>query len=102
MVAGSYVLTDTLLDAAKALESTSYDRVDAAISAKRAFRPSSDNGEPEVKPIPASLVGRVRSVSQVQTASGEITDSALLVGRDGKVIGGHGGPTFATGFDSFA
>jgi putative ABC transport system permease protein len=100
MVAGSYVLTDTLLGAAKALESTSYDRVDAAIAARQAFKPSSDNGQPEVKPIPESLVRRARSVPKVLAASGEITDSALLVGRDGKVIGGSGGPTFATGFDA--
>jgi putative ABC transport system permease protein len=100
MVAGSYVLTDTLLDAASALESTSYDRVDAAVAAKQAFKPSSDNGSPELKPVPESLVAKVRAVPQVQVASGEISDQAQLIGRDGKVIGGSGGPTFATGYDT--
>ena len=100
MVAGSYVLTDTLLDAANALETTSYNRVDAAVSARTAFKASSDNGQSELKPIPEALVGRVRSVPQVAVASGEISDTAQLIGRNGKVIGGSNGPTFATGYDT--
>jgi putative ABC transport system permease protein len=100
MVSGAYIVTDTMLAAADDLESSSYAGVDAAISAKTAFEADTDQGFSEAKPIPARLIQTVREQPEVAVASGEITDSAQLIDRDGDVIGGEGAPTFATGFDA--
>src|SRR3954467_11040878 len=100
MVAGSYILTDTLLNAADELETSSDARVDAVVTARTAFDPNSNDIDTELQPIPERLVQQVGSVPEVATASGEINDTAQLIGRDGKVIGGQGGPTFASGFDT--
>jgi putative ABC transport system permease protein len=100
MVTGSYFVTDTMLSAANGLESASYKGVDAVVAARAAFKIDTNTGTSDLQPIPAALVPRVRSVPQVQEASGEITATAQLVGRDRKVIGGENGPTFGVGFDA--
>jgi putative ABC transport system permease protein len=101
MVSGAYILTDTLLNAADGLEQAAYEGVDAVVSSREAFDVDTNNGFSEPKPIPASIVPRVRSVSQVQAAQGEIQDEAQLIGRNGATIGGEGGPTFAVGYNGF-
>jgi putative ABC transport system permease protein len=101
MVSGAYILTDTLLNAANGLEQAAYEGVDAVVSHREAFDVDTNNGFSEPKPVPAALIARVRSVPQVGVAQGEIQDEAQLIGRDGKTIGGSGGPTFAVGYDGF-
>jgi putative ABC transport system permease protein len=99
MVTGAYVVTDTMLSAANKLENASYSGADAAISHKKAFTTDNGNGGSETQPVPASLVDRVRQVPSVALAQGEITDTAKLTKKDGKVINTTGGPPFAVGFD---
>jgi putative ABC transport system permease protein len=100
MVTGAYVVTDTMLGAAKKLETASYSGADASISAKKGF--STDNGPvgSSSKPLPASIVDQVRKVPAVAVAQGEIDDSAKLTKKDGSVIKTTGGPPFAVGFDA--
>jgi putative ABC transport system permease protein len=100
MVSGSYIVTDTMLNSADDLSAASYQGVDAVVSSKKAFETNTNAGFTEPKPIPASLLNDVRRVPEVQVAAGEITDEANLIGRDGKVIGADGGPTFAVGMDA--
>src|SRR3954467_10113456 len=100
MVTGAYVVTDTMLGAAKKLENASYSGSDAVVSAKKAFTSDVNSAGNETSPIPESLVGRVRSVPEVATAQGEITDSAKLTKKNGKVINTTGAPPFAVGFDA--
>ena len=100
MVTGAYVVTDTMLGAAKKLENASYSGADAVVSAKKAFTTDNGNGGPETKPIPESLVAKVRTVPSVAVAQGEITDTAKLTKKNGKVINTTGGPPFAVGFDA--
>ncbi len=100
MVTGAYVVTDTMLGAADKLENASYSGADAAVSAKKAFTSDNSNGGSETTPIPESLVGTVAKVPSVAIAQGEITDSAKLTKKNGKLINTTGGPPFAVGFDA--
>src|SRR3954468_17890783 len=100
MVSGAYIVTDTLLGAAKKLENASYSGSDAVVSAKKAFTTDNNAGGPETKPVPGSLVGKVQSVPEVALAAGEIADTAKLTKKNGKVINTTGGPPFAVGFDA--
>ncbi|MEA2431550.1 MAG: putative transport system permease protein, partial [Thermoleophilaceae bacterium] len=50
MVSGAYVVTDTMLGAAKKLENASYSGSDAVVSAKRAFKTDTNSGGSETKP----------------------------------------------------
>jgi putative ABC transport system permease protein len=102
MVSGAYILTDTLLNAADGLERAAYEGVDVVVSSREAFDVDTNNGFSEPKPISADILAQVRSVSEVGVAQGEVQDEAQLIGRDGKTIGGEGGPTFAVGYDGFA
>ena len=85
MVTGAYVVTDTMLGAAKKLENASYSGSDAVVSAKRAFRSDTNNGGPETRPIPSSLVDTVRKVPEVAIAQGmrRLRDDGLQKVRDG-------------------
>jgi putative ABC transport system permease protein len=100
MVTGAYVVTDTMLGAANKLENASYAGSDAVVSAKKAFTTDTNNAGPETTPVPESLIAKVRSVPSVALAAGEITDSAKLTKKNGKVINTTGAPPFAVGFDA--
>jgi putative ABC transport system permease protein len=99
MVTGAYVVTDTMLGAANKLENASYSGADASVSYKKAFTTDNGGGR-QTRPLPASLVDTVRKVPSVGTAQGEITDTAKLTKKDGRVINTTGGPPFAVGFDA--
>jgi putative ABC transport system permease protein len=100
MVTGAYVVTDTMLAAAKKLENASYSGADASISAKTAFTNDNSNAGSETRPIPEALVAKVRAVPAVAVAQGEVSDTAKLTKKSGKVINTTGGPPFAVGFDA--
>src|SRR3954454_12919526 len=86
MVTGAYVVTDTMLSAANKLENASYSGADAALQAKKAFTTDNGNGGAETKPLPEALVQTVSKVPSVGLAQGEITDTAKLTKKNGKVI----------------
>src|SRR3954451_4940023 len=113
MVSAAFTLTDTMRGAADSLSSAAYDGTDAVVSARTAFKVDSSSDFTTQKPtIDASVLGKVRSVPQVGTAVGDISDQAQIIGpevghtpdpaqildRDGKPIGN--GPYFGTGFDA--
>ncbi|HEY0630536.1 MAG TPA: ABC transporter permease, partial [Thermoleophilaceae bacterium] len=100
MVSGAYVVTDTMLGAAKKLENASYSGSDAVVSAKKAFTSDTNNSGSDTRPVPESLVEKVRAVPSVAIAQGEIADTAKLTKKNGKVINTTGGPPFAVGFDA--
>ena len=52
MVTGAYVVTDTMLGAAKKLENASYSGSDAVVSAKKAFTSDVNSAGNETSPIP--------------------------------------------------
>ena len=99
MVSAALTLTDTMRGAADSLSSAAYDGTDAVVSARTAFKVDSANDFTVQKPtIDAKVIDEVRSVPQVGAAVGDISDQALIIGRDGKPVGD--GPYFGSGFDS--
>src|SRR6185436_18815599 len=98
MVSGAYTLTDTMRGAADSLSSSAYDGTDAVVSAKTAFKIDATDWTAKRPTVDAKVLERVRSVPQVATAVGDITDEAKIVGRDGKPAGD--GPYFGSGYDS--
>ena len=96
MISGAYVVSDTMLSAATSLSGAAYDNTDAVVTKKQAFTNGSDTIGTAVTVKPATLA-KIRSMPQVAAATGDITEQAKLIGKDGKVIGS--GPYFAVGLD---
>src|SRR3954451_22223404 len=94
-ISGAYVVSDTMLSAAKSLSSSAYDNTDAVVSAKQAFG-QGDNVGTSVT-VPPRVLEKVRQNPNVAMASGDVTEQAKLIDKKGKVIGT--GPYFAVGLD---
>jgi putative ABC transport system permease protein len=94
MISGTYVLTDTIKSAFSTVFTQVYKNADAVITSKNVFgNDPNSNGLPPS--FSASLLPKVRALPGVLEAEGGISDLAHLVGRDGKVISGHGSPDLA-------
>jgi putative ABC transport system permease protein len=94
MISGTYVLTDTIKAAFSSVFTTVYAKTDVVVSGKVAF--GNDSNSNNLPPsFPESLLGKVRNLPGVLDAQGGISDFAHLVGRNGKVISGHGAPALA-------
>ena len=100
MVSAAFTLTDTMRHAANSLSSAAYDGTDAVVSAHTAFAVDSKDYSIQRPSIAAAKLAEVRSVPQVRTAVGDISDQAKIIGDDGKPVGD--GPYFGEGFDSTA
>jgi len=94
MISGTYVLTDTIKAAFSTVFTTVYRNTDAVITAKSALG-NNQNNNALPPSFPATLLGKVRKLPGVAQAEGGISDYAQLVGRNGKVISGHGAPPLA-------
>ncbi len=93
MISGTYVLTDTIRSAFGTVFTQVYKNTDVVISGKSAIGTGNDGTLPPS--FPESLLAKVRALPDVAAATGGIADYAYLVGRDGKVISGHGAPPLA-------
>ena len=96
MISGAYVVSDTMLSAARSLSSSAYDNTDAVVTKKQAFNQKDNVGTAVT--IPEQTIGKVRALPQVGAATGDITEQAKLINNKGKVIGS--GPYFAIGYDA--
>jgi putative ABC transport system permease protein len=94
MISGTYVLTDTIKAAFSTVFTTVYAKTDAVISGKSAIGNNNNSGALPPS-FPESLLAKVRNLPGVLAAEGGISDYAHLVGRNGKVISGHGAPALA-------
>jgi putative ABC transport system permease protein len=96
MVSGTYVLTDTIKSAFSTVFTTVYKNTDAVITGKSAVG-NNHGGQNATAPpsLPESLLTRIRALPGVAQASGGISDSAGLVGHNGKVISRGGAPGLA-------
>jgi len=98
-VCAAYTLTDTMSGAARSLTHAAYDGTDAVVVAETAFRGSQTaDVRAQAPTVPASVLDRVRATDGVTLAVGDITDSAQVIGSDGKPVGT--GPYFGVGFDA--
>jgi putative ABC transport system permease protein len=98
MISGTYILTDTIKSAFGTVFHEVYKRTDVIITAKSAI--SSGEGEAEhnrgVAPaFTESLLAKVRALPGVEQAAGGISDTAELIGREGKVLAVGGSPGLA-------
>jgi putative ABC transport system permease protein len=102
MVSGTYVLTDGISHAFDSIFSDSYAGTSAVISGREVVGESASGNAT----VPESLVGRVRKLPGVASASGAIfdvngaSDIAKLIGRDGKPLGNANAPSFGWGIDT--
>jgi putative ABC transport system permease protein len=80
MIAGTYVLTDQIQGGFDDLQENVYAGVDAELTRKEAF----DTQFGSVRPLPQSLVDRVRQVDGVAAAEGQVEETGGLV-IDGKL-----------------
>ncbi|HEX9416065.1 MAG TPA: ABC transporter permease [Gaiellaceae bacterium] len=100
MIAGTFVLTDTINKGFHSVFTGSYKNTSAVITSKVAF--TGDNGADQTPPsFPASVLTRVRALPDVKAAAGSVTDEQTkLIDKSGKTIGSGGGaPNLAYGID---
>jgi putative ABC transport system permease protein len=91
MVAGTYVLTDTIDRSFDDIFTETNASVDAAVSSKEAIE-SQDEDPP---PIDEDLLAEVEQTDGVAEAAGGIFSSGVsVIGEDGKPLGQGGAPTF--------
>ena len=101
MVAGTFILTDTMQKAFDGIFDSSYAQTDAVISGKQIVKGSSSGNAT----VPEALLSKVRDLPQVEGAGGTIaadeSNKSEILNRNGKVVGGAGGaPTFGLAYDT--
>jgi putative ABC transport system permease protein len=97
MISGTYVLTDTIKSAFSTVFTQANAHSDAVITGRSAIG-SGDNGNGpggEVPSLPGNLLTQVRALPGVARAGGGISDSAQIIGHNGKVISQGGAPGLA-------
>ncbi|MCC6221879.1 MAG: FtsX-like permease family protein [Thermoleophilia bacterium] len=96
MIAGTYVLTDTIDRAFATVFTKAYAGTDAVVTGKEAF--TTDFGLPP--PFDEGLLERVRALPEAEAAAGGISDIARLTAKDGSLISTQGAPALAFGIDA--
>jgi putative ABC transport system permease protein len=92
MVAGTYILTDTIDHSFDRIFTESNRGIDAVISGREVVQ-TDDGQEP---PFPARYLRRVRQTDGVALAAGSIADPGVsITDKNGDPLGGHGAPSFA-------
>jgi putative ABC transport system permease protein len=100
MVSGTFVLTDTIDKAFKAIFSESYANTDAAISGKAPD--ITFEGSTAAPPsVPETVLEGVRGLDSVESATGSVIDETAtkILKPDGKAINTEGAPSFGFGID---
>jgi putative ABC transport system permease protein len=91
MIAGTFVFTDTIHAAFRQLFTDAAKGADAIVSSRQDI--TSPNSAPAS--LPDTIVRRIQELPGVSAVSGQVSDVATIVGRDGKVIKSAGAPTLA-------
>src|SRR6266849_2454478 len=100
MVSGTFVLTDTMNGAFDSIITQSYKNADVIVSGKTAFNTDSNRNAVQPPSFPEAVLAKIKKLPDVNAAAGSLTDDKTkLVGRDGKVVGGHGAPNLAFSVD---
>jgi putative ABC transport system permease protein len=98
MISGTFILTDTINKGFTTIFTESYRNTSAVITAHSTIS-SSQSGAALTGGFPASVLERVKRLPDVSAAAGSITDTAKLVGRNGKTFSTHGAPALAFSVD---
>jgi putative ABC transport system permease protein len=92
LIAGTYILTDTINRQFDQIFAQVRQGVDVSVTPKKVFN-SDNNANPPA--FPASYVSQVQQVPGVEKAAGGIFDDGVVLDNKGKRIGGAGGaPNF--------
>ncbi len=91
MVAGTFMLTDSIDKAFDSIFTDVRKGSNAVISGKTAFDLSSDVGS-SAPTLSDSLLGKVRGLPEVEAAEGSVDGQAQLIGKNGKAIVYGGAP----------
>ena len=91
MVAGTFMLTDSIDKAFNSIFTDVRKGSSVVISGKTAFDISSDAGS-TAPTLEASLLGTVRGLPDVEAAEGSVNGQAQLIGKNGKAIVYGGAP----------
>jgi putative ABC transport system permease protein len=91
MVAGTFMLTDSIDKAFDSIFTDVRAGSNAVISGKTAFDISTDVGS-SAPTLDASLLGTVRGLPDVEAAEGSVDGQAQLIGKNGKAIVYGGAP----------
>jgi putative ABC transport system permease protein len=93
LIAGTYILTDTINHSFDRIFQNANAKTDVALSPKETI--SGDHGNSSSTPtIPASVLRRVQQVPDVAEASGGIFSQVVLLKANGKRVGSTGPPNF--------
>ncbi len=95
MISGTYILTDTIKSAFGTVFTEVYKNTDVAITGKSAIGGNEHNNGTTPPAFAESLLPAVQRLPGVAEAEGGVSDTAKLVGRDGKVISVGGAPDLA-------
>lgn len=91
MVAGTYILTDTIDRSFERIFTESNEGTDVVVTGAETIQ----TDEATSTPFSEDLLDRVRADPGVAEAAGFIADPQLfIIGRDGKPLGGNGAPAF--------
>ncbi len=91
MIAGTFVLTDTIQKAFDEIFSSQTKGADVIVSGR-------EQVETEFtmpRPLEGQLLDQIKGLSEVREVAGQINDVAAVVGKDGKVVSTGGAPTIA-------
>ena len=91
MIAGTFVLTDTIQKAFDEIFASGTKGADVVVSGKEQVE--TDFTMP--RPLDAQLLDKIRQLPEVSQVAGQINDVAAIVGKDGKVVSTGGAPTIA-------
>ena len=91
MVAGTFMLTDSIDKAFNSIFNDVRKGSNAVISGKTAFDISTDVGA-SAPTLPDSLLGTVRGLPDVEAAEGSVDGQSQLIGKNGKAIVYGGAP----------
>ncbi len=94
LVAGTFVLTDSITGAFNSIFSTIYQGTDATVTGRNVIDTKATGGagaNGDVPPFSQSLLTRVQALSGVKDAIGDVSGSLQLV-KDGKAITSGGAP----------
>jgi putative ABC transport system permease protein len=92
LIAGTYILTDTINHQFDQIFAQVRKGVDVSVTTKKVFN-TDNNANPPA--FPASYVAKVQQVPGVQKAAGGIFDNGTILDNKGKKIGGsNGAPNF--------
>jgi putative ABC transport system permease protein len=102
LVAGTFVLTDSITGAFNSIFTTIYQGTDATVTGRNVIDSKANGGagggNGSVPPFSQSLLARVRALPDVKDAIGDVSGSLQLV-KNGKTVGSGGAPNLGFSVD---